>query len=123
MAKILVVDDEAPMRQLLKEVLTQDRHEVREAENGAQASAMFRSEPADLVITDIRMPGSNGIDLIVQLRRDYSRSRIIAISGGGGGDGRVDYLAVARQAGAARVIDKPFQIAALRLAVGEALSG
>ncbi|MBI5936281.1 MAG: response regulator [Betaproteobacteria bacterium] len=123
MAKILVVDDEAPMRKLLKEVLIQDNHEVREAENGMQASAMFRSEPADLVITDIRMPDTNGIDLIVQLRRDYPRSRIIAISGGGGGDGRVDYLAVARQAGATQVISKPFQIAALRLAVGEALSG
>lgn len=120
MAKILVVDDEAPMRKLLKEVLSQDSHEVREAEDGAQACAMFRSEPADLVITDLRMPALNGIDLILQLRRDYPASRIIAISGGG--DGRVDYLAVARQIGASQVISKPFQIAALRSAVGAVLS-
>ncbi len=122
MAKILVVDDEAPMRKLLKEVLSQDSHEVREAENGAQASAMFRSDPADLIITDLRMPDINGIDLIMQLRQDYPASRIIAISGGGGGDGRVDYLAVARQVGATQVISKPFQISTLRTAVGEALS-
>ena len=121
MAKILVVDDEAPMRRLLKEVLSQDSHEVREASDGAQACAMFRDEPADLIITDLRMPEIGGIDLILKLRRDYPASRIIAISGGGT-DGRVDYLDVARQIGVSQVISKPFQISVLRDAVGEALS-
>ena len=122
MARILVVDDEASMRRLLKEILTQDKHDILEAETGAQACTLFRQQSADLIITDLVMPEVNGIDLIMELKKEFPDIRIIAISGGGGITGRFDYLAIAKLIGAKHVIGKPFQVAELRAVVNQVLA-
>ena len=81
MATILVIDDQAPVRTLLRTVLEQAGHEVTEAPNGRLGLAAYRASPADLVITDILMPEMNGLDLILELTRAFLNVKVIAISG------------------------------------------
>lgn len=114
MAKILVVDDEDNIRFVIKEILEQDHHEVTEARTGSEALKIFEQKPAELVITDLVMPDKNGIDLILELKNRYPNVRILAISGGGGLNGRFDYIPIAELIGARSVMRKPFNIVELR---------
>ncbi|HXJ09907.1 MAG TPA: response regulator [Burkholderiales bacterium] len=68
MAQILVVDDSTTMRQMVAFTLTSAGHEVVEAPDGNQALATAKTKKFDLVITDVNMPGMNGIDLVQSLR-------------------------------------------------------
>ncbi len=122
MAKILVVDDEPQVRVMLKEMLLVDNHEVLEAENGKQGGEVFVNEKCDLLITDLVMPGKNGIDLIIELKEIYNNTRIIAISGGGGLAGRFDYLVIAKLMGVQVAINKPFSLDEIRRAVQTVLN-
>jgi DNA-binding response OmpR family regulator len=82
-------------------------YEVIEATEGRQGMALHDADPADLVITDILMPGTEGIETIVELRRKHPNTKIIAISGGGR-TANMDFLARARQLGADWTLAKPF---------------
>ena len=68
MATILVVDDSTTMRQMVAFTLTSAGHDVTEAPDGNNALATAKSKKFDLVITDVNMPGMNGIDLVQSLR-------------------------------------------------------
>ncbi|MBV8029924.1 MAG: response regulator [Betaproteobacteria bacterium] len=68
MASILVVDDSTTMRQMVAFTLTSAGHDVTEAPDGNQALAKAKGKKFDLVITDVNMPGMNGIDLVQSLR-------------------------------------------------------
>ena len=81
MARILVVDDDKAVRQLLRTVLERRGHSVVEAENGAEGLQYYRAAPADLVITDIQMPVMDGLQMIKELRGAFPTVKIIAISG------------------------------------------
>ncbi len=121
MAKILVVDDEAQVRGMLVKMLAVEHHEVIEAENGAQGCKKYREHRPDLLITDLVMPEKNGIDMILELKKEFPSIRIVAISGGGGITGSFDYLPVAKLVGALHILQKPFSLQALKSAVAEAL--
>ena len=69
MARILVVDDQLVMRELVKTTLATMNHEVTTAEDGVPALEIARTNEFDLVITDINMPIMNGISLVSKLRR------------------------------------------------------
>lgn len=114
MARILVVDDEENMRFMIREMLEEDSHEVTEASSGKEAITEFRRTPVDLVITDLVMPDKNGLDLIMDIKQDYPSVAILAISGGGGVNGRFDYIPIAELIGASSVMRKPFKLADLR---------
>jgi CheY-like chemotaxis protein len=105
MAKILVIDDDAALRRVINRTLTHAGHQVAEAEDGAQALRVFNANPADLVVTDIFMPQKEGIETILELRRDHPSVRILAISG------NVDdfYLDFAQNLGAEGTLKKPFR--------------
>jgi len=118
MARILVIDDEKPIRILLREMLERTGYKVIEASDGKKAMALLREETVDLVITDILMPDQEGLQTIRELRRDYPQIRIIAISGGGA-VGPETYLQMAKRLGADRTLTKPFSIDELLGAVGE----
>jgi len=122
MAKILIVDDELPIRCMLREMLEQDGHEVSEAENGAVAQHCFREARFDLLITDLVMPEKNGLNLILDIRKEWPNVRIVAISGGGGITGRFEYLPIAKLVGAACILEKPFRKEQLQSAVQSALA-
>ena len=121
MASILVVDDEKPVRDLLHIALTQDNHNVLLAKNGREAVELQQNHQFDLVITDMVMPEKNGIDLIMELKKKNPASKVLAISGGGGIDGRFDYLSIAKLIGAEHIISKPFDLKTIREKVNATL--
>jgi CheY-like chemotaxis protein len=121
MKQILVVDDDATVRDLLKVILEREGYAVSVAADGKEAIRLFRREPADLIITDIIMPEQEGLKTIFDLRREYPGIKIIAISGGGQ-YGLNDYLEAAAAFGANRTFAKPFDRSELIKAVRELLS-
>src|SRR5207249_2281528 len=120
MARILVVDDEPEIGEILEMLLTHVGHEVRVATNGDSALQLARAAPVDLIITDIFMPGKEGIETIMEIRRDLPSVKIIALSGGGH-TGELNYLRDAVQLGAVRTLLKPFGNAEILEAVRAAL--
>ena len=83
MAQILVVDDEATIRHVLRVTLETEGYDVVEADNGLAAIACVAKHKPDLVIMDIIMPIMEGIEAIFEIRQRYPDVRIVAISGGG----------------------------------------
>ena len=122
MTNILVVDDEAPVRNLLKDVLEKEGYTVFTAETGVKASTIYDSNDIDLIITDLVMPEKGGIDLIMELKKKEPNIKVIAISGGGGITGRFDYLPIAKLVGASEIIAKPFQVTEIRAQVAKMLA-
>jgi len=120
MGRILIVEDDKAVRELLREILRRAGHEVVDVENGKEALAAYKDSPVDLVITNILMPEKEGLETIQELRRDDPDIKIIAISGGGQ-IGPADYLEVARRFGAMRTFSKPFDRKELLAAVDELL--
>lgn len=104
---MLVVDDDPGMRNFLQMVLEVEGYEVECAMDGKEALAAQRQNPAAVIVSDIFMPEAEGIETLVKLREEFPQTSIIVISGGGS-HGGVDYLALARELGAARTLKKPF---------------
>jgi len=118
MPTVLVIDDEAQIRESIQQVLSRVGFTVTTAGDGAAGVSDFFAQPVDVVIVDIIMPRSNGIEVINQIRAQFPCARILAISGGGnfsslgykpGTITTEAYLASATQAGADAVLSKPFR--------------
>lgn len=107
MARILIIDDEAYIRELYTRLLEEAGHEVIEAPNGDAGIKLYRQSQTDLIITDIIMPEKEGIETIIELRRDFPHVKIIAISGGGAAMDSDTCLRLAEDLGAARTLAKP----------------
>src|SRR5579864_1581719 len=105
--RILLIDDDKLVLYTLQRVLRGQGHAVRAASDGSVGMQLLRSEPADLVITDIVMPEQEGLETIRQIRRDFPHTKIIAISGGLR-QGALDVLSMATSFGADDIIAKPF---------------
>jgi len=121
MARILVIDDEALLRRTLRTMLERAGHSVAEAEDGREGLKLFLAEPFDLVLTDIVMPNSEGVETIGDMRRRDASVPIIAISGGGSAGGEL-FLRLATQLGATRTLAKPIRQADLIKAVNDCLA-
>lgn len=121
MAKILVIDDDGDLRELVASVLEAAGHEVFVAPHGKAGMAIQRRERADLVITDLVMPEKEGIETIHDLREEFPGLAIIAMSGGGRAGTDV-YLATAGDLGADRVLPKPFDTPTLMGLVDQLLA-
>ncbi len=117
MKTILLVDDELSVREVLKEMLNNKNYQVETAASGKQALIKLDKCPVDLVVTDIVMADENGIDLIMKMKTDYPHIPVVAISGGGGIEGRFNYLEIAKLVGAKEILKKPFSAHELREAV------
>ena len=115
---ILIVDDEAAVRRVLRRKLQECGYEAHEAANGHEAIEVLRLKPLDLVITDIIMPHKDGIETICFLRKQQPQVKVIAISA----PGNQLFLDSARQLGAAYTFTKPFKLADLAAAIEELLS-
>jgi CheY-like chemotaxis protein len=116
LAHILLIDDEALVRQGLSLTLLEAGHSVDCAGNGEEGMRLLEARRPDLVVTDIVMPDQEGIETIIAIRRDNPDMPIIAISGG-----NADFLHAASALGATRILRKPFGGAALLRAIGECL--
>lgn len=113
-----MVDDDALMRGLLAEWLSEAGYRVSQAENGANALKMLRSLPVGLLITDMDMPGRDGAQTLDEARRMLPGLSVIAISGGTR-DGRQNWAATVLKLGAAKALAKPFERRDLLAAVEE----
>lgn len=121
MARILIIDDDDKFRAMLRKMLEEAGYnDIEDADDGDIGVKLFRQHPFDLVITDIIMPNKEGIEVIMELRKDYPRIKIIAVSGGGR-TGLQDYLKLAMHLGASRTLEKPFKRSELIDAVQELL--
>lgn len=107
MKRILLIEDEAPVRQVICHMLESGGYEVVEAEHGAAGLWQLQTQAVDLVVTDLFMPEKEGIETIKELRKTYPAVKILAISGGGR-SGNMLFLANATHFGAHRTLAKPF---------------
>jgi CheY-like chemotaxis protein len=114
---VLIVDDEAPVRGVLRDALERRGYRVHEAADGGQAIRALETASLDLVITDIIMPEKDGIETICFLRMNQPWVKIIAISA----PSNEIFLESARQLGADRVFSKPLKLADLADAVDQLL--
>ncbi len=107
--KILIIDDDNQMRQLLRNVMEWANYEVSEAENGRAGINIQREFNANVVITDLIMPEQEGLETISILKQQFPEVKIVAISGGGR-IGPEAYLPTAKEFGADKVFSKPFDV-------------
>lgn len=115
MARIIIIDDDDVLREILARMLTEAGHNVTATANGFEGVQAFRAEPADLILTDIMMP-YGGLPTIRVLRGEFPNLKIIAMSGGG--QPRLD---MAKGLGADRSLAKPFTSKLLFDAISEVL--
>lgn len=120
MASVIVIDDDALLRDALAATLMSVGHEVRVAVSGIGGLREFDQLPADLVVTDVMMDDGDGIELLRALRQKNPCPRIIVISGYADRDS-VDFLSLAQKLGASTVLSKPFKEADFLRAVEQCL--
>ena len=110
--RVLIVDDEETLTWSMSKSLSRDRdkYSVFIANTGKEALEVLRSHVIDLVITDIRMPDINGLDLLTTIKRNYPNTRVIIMTAYGSPDIRKE----ANKRGSLYYIEKPFEIADIR---------
>jgi DNA-binding NtrC family response regulator len=118
--RVLIVDDDVSIRRTLQALLKKAGYEVMLAQDGNEAVRLWRDHGGDLVITDLHMPGKDGIETIIELLSHHPGIRIIAMSGGGQTK-RLDLLGNATLLGAVLTIEKPFTIDEMMTVVSRAL--
>src|SRR5919199_1399005 len=117
MSNLLIVDDEQGMRQLLSIVFGREGHDVRVAENGRRALELLREQPADLIVSDVKMPDMDGIELLRAARELLPEVAVVLMTA----FATVDTAREAFKLGADDFITKPFDIDELKVIVSKAL--
>ncbi len=110
---ILLVDDEQDIREVLQVALTDGGHTVLTAQNGQQALALFHEHRPPIVITDIKMPVMDGIELLQKIKQDMPDTEVIMITG----HGDMDLAVKSLKHHAADFITKPINVDALDIAL------
>ncbi len=108
-ARVLLIDDNEDFRSILSIALEAEGFEVETAANGQNAAETLKSRPASVVITDIFMPGKEGIETISELKKQFPGVHIIAMSGRPSATD-FDPLLIAEELGAEKTLRKPFAI-------------
>ena len=117
MTKVIIIDDEEDIRIVLNEIFVRAGFDVSVASNGDDGLNLLREQGADLVITDIIMPGSDGVETAYDIRMEFPKTKIIVMSGGGNiapqeyepnAITTSAYLASAAAIGADLTLTKPF---------------
>ena len=114
-ARVLVVDDDTMLRNLLYEVLSAEGHAVDRASTGEEALDMLDVAPYDLVITDVVMPGISGVDVLRGARRKYPDIDVVVMTG----YATVDTAIRSIRLGAVDYITKPFNLDHIRVLVSK----
>jgi len=115
--RILIVDDEAQMRDLLVKVLDKNGYQVSAAGDGEQALALLEKEPVDLVVTDVRLPGIGGLEALKAIKELNPEIVVIIMTA----FGSIDQAVQAVKEGAYDYINKPFKIDEMLLTIEKAL--
>src|SRR5689334_22339025 len=117
--RILVVDDEATGRAVLVRLLEQDGYVVDSAEDGASALHVASEHPPDAVVTDLKMPGMDGVELLAKLKEQDRQLPVIVVTS----FGEVGSAVAAMRAGAEDYLTKPIDVDALELTIERAIEG
>ena len=115
---ILIVDDHALIREALTYGLRAAGHDVAQAKDGKDALSAIAARMPDVLITDLEMPGMNGVELIEQARRSYPDLAIVAMSARASGDGLT--LSAVKALDRRCKLQKPFSAAQLIGAIAHA---
>jgi len=121
MARILVIDDQEPIRRIVRRALEHNGHEVYDASDGEIGMEILESQSFDLVVTDIFMPGQDGIVTLRQIRKRFPAVKVIVISGGDS-SGLMDLRQDAELLGAVSTLQKPFNAREIMDKVRDALA-
>ena len=113
MSRILIVEDDTYINNLIAKALSKEGHVCQQAFSGTEGLLYAKTEPYDLVILDLMLPGINGEDLLPQLKNDFGL-RVIVLSAKDSLDSKIDLL----NAGAEDYMTKPFEIGELMARVG-----
>src|ERR1039457_1896178 len=116
--RVLVVDDETKMQRVLEIMLKRMGHAVVCTGNGLEALQSLQESPSDLIITDLRMPGMDGIELLRELRAQGNEVPVIIMTA----YGTIDSAVEAMKLGASEYIVRPFEVGALELAINRILA-
>ncbi len=116
-ARILIVDDEATIRESLRESLVAEGYDAEIAESGEEALAKTHGTVYDLVVTDLRLPGVSGLDILRALRNQNNETPVIMMTA----YGDVDTAVSAMRSGAYDFIPKPFKLSAMKKQIRAAL--
>ena len=119
--KALIIDDEDLSRMLIDTALKKAGYETTLLKDGQDAEEAIREDTYDLVVTDLLMPGKEGVDVIDDLKQNHPQIKVIAVSAGGV-VGHSSYLKLAQAYGADAVLEKPFTAAQLISTVSDVLS-
>ena len=120
MKRILIIDDDPVIREIIKDCLEEKEASIELASNGLEGIEMHNKQPFDVIITDIVMPEMEGIELIMKLKKSNAQAGIIAISGAGQ-SGPGEYLFMAKQLGVDKIHTKPLDTEKLSKDVDELL--
>ncbi|MCX8135309.1 MAG: response regulator [Roseococcus sp.] len=118
---VLLIEDDTALREALAAYLQAAGHRVTLAGDGDAGLAAAEAELPDVVVTDLIMPGREGIETLLALRRRHPRLPVIVMSGGGRLDARA-HLGVAERLGAVATLAKPFRPALLLEAIARAVT-
>ena len=121
MKRILVIDDDIIVNDMIVQLLTEAGYEAEGALDGSRGLKLLDAKPFDLIVTDIVMPEKEGLETILAIRKQSKTLPIIAISGGGK-TGPENYLQMAQRFGADYIFQKPFDKDPFLGAVRECLS-
>ena len=121
MARVLVIDDDQSVRQVMAKILEHHGHEVDQAEEGEEGLELVRTRAYALVVTDLVMPGKEGIETILDIRSEFPDLPILAVSGGISVS-KTGPLMDAAQLGANDTLAKPFTTGELMGAVNALLA-
>jgi len=118
--RVLIIDDEVQFRTMLRKFLQGSGYEVVEAANGKEGVKLFFEKPADMVISDIIMPEKEGIETVMEIKRQFPNAKVIVVSGGGWYGTDLDFD-MAEKLGAL-TLKKPFELQELSDAIRKLLN-
>lgn len=118
--KILIIDDDESIRSVFSRFLSGKGYKVDCAANGRKGLRLIEEEPPDLVVTDIMMPETDGLEVVMAIRDKAFDIPVIAISGGMHA-APMDFLPLAKKFGARKVLYKPVELKDLQSAIEEVL--
>jgi DNA-binding NtrC family response regulator len=114
--KILIVDDEADLRAMLKSIL-EDDYTVTLAEDGAALQKFYNQDAPDVVLLDLKLPDANGLDLLPQIKKTWPETEVIVLTG----EATFEAAVQATKRGAYHFINKPFDTQALQVTIDRAI--
>ena len=120
MARILVMDDEATAREMVRQALESRGHEVVESADGNEGLALLRGGGFALAVVDVMMPGKGGVETLIDIHREFRNLKVIVVSG------KIDvdsdaFRGLAEHFGASRILRKPFEMNELLAAIDQLL--